>query len=112
MRDYFYIGSCPAEEDCAQLGVTERFAELSRLECSQYVAALRVVYGFEPEGCRYQIKWEEHDFGSYPEVVIWYDDEDEASVEYAQKVEYGLGTWAEAGMKAPKLKELTDAKTD
>ena len=102
MRDHLYIGSAPAGEDCAQLG-RDDFGPLNRLECRAYVDALRVKYGPEPEGCDYRLKRENHDFGTYYEVAIYYDDSDPVACDYAFEVENGLETWAEVGMTAPRL---------
>ena len=99
--DYIYIGPCPADEPCAQTGVTEGAERLNKLECYAYIEALRKVYGDEPDGCFLTIKRESHDFGDYFEVVCKYDENTEAAVDYAYKVESGLATWAEAEMTAP-----------
>lgn len=101
MLDHIYIGPCPANEDCAQIGVTEGAARLNRIECEAYIEALRLVYGPEPEGAYFHIKTEQHDFGPYREVVCYYEDDKPEAVEYAFRAEFGLGTWAEAGMTAP-----------
>ena len=101
MIDHLFIGPCPADEDCAQIGVTDGASRLNRIECEAYIEALRLVYGPEPDGAYLHIKTESHDFGSYREVVCYYDTNDHAAALYAYKVESGLGTWAEAGMTAP-----------
>ena len=101
MLDHLFIGPCPADEDCAQIGVTEGASRLNRIECEAYIEALRRVYGPEPEGAYLHTKTERHDFGNYKEVVCYYEDDKREAVEYAFKVEAGLGTWAEAGMTAP-----------
>jgi hypothetical protein len=103
MLDHLFIGPCPCDEDCAQIGVTEGAARLNRLECEAYIEALRRVYGPEPEGAYLHIKTESHDFGAYREVVCYYEDDKREAVEYAFKVESGLATWAEAEMTAPVL---------
>ena len=101
--DYIYIGPSPADEPCAQTGVTEGAERLNKLECRAYIDALRIVYGPEPEGAFLTIKRESHDFGDYFEVVCKYDDSDDVATDYAYKLENGLATWAEAGMVAPVL---------
>jgi hypothetical protein len=102
MIDHLYIGTAPSDEDCAQVG-SDRYMSLAKLECLHYIDALRKVYGEEPDGAYFRPKWEQHDFGRYLELLIYYDDTNEAATEYAFKVEYGLRTWAEAGMVAPRL---------
>ena len=101
MIDFFYIGSTPANEECAQTGVTEGAQRLNRLECEAYIKALRTVYGEEPEGAYYRVKGENHDFGRYFEVVIYFDTNSPEALAYASRAEFGLAWWADAGMTAP-----------
>jgi hypothetical protein len=101
MIDFFYVGPCPADEPCAQTGVTEGAERLNRTECNAYIAALRKVYGPEPDKAYYRIKRESHDFGAYYEVCIYYDVNDDEAIAYASRVEMGLDTWAQADMTAP-----------
>jgi hypothetical protein len=101
MIDHLFIGPCPADEDCAQTGVTEGAERLNRAECAAYIEALRKVYGPEPENAYFHIKGQSHDFGRYYEVLIYFEDRDEAASAYAFKVESGLATWSEAEMEPP-----------
>lgn len=101
MKDYIEIGSSPVEEDCAQVGC-EDYSRKARIECNQYIAALRAKFGPEPDGARLYIKGNPHDFGTYYEVNCEYDDDLPESAEYAFKCEgEGPLTWAEVGMEAP-----------
>lgn len=99
--DYLYLGSTPYNEDCASLGFTQDFKRINKLECVAYIEALRRVHGQEPESCEYGIKACNHDFGMYYDVVIFYDPENEESVDYAFKVEDGVAFWSDAGMTPP-----------
>jgi hypothetical protein len=99
--DYVYIGGTPSDERCAAIGITENAQSLNRLECAAYIVALRRKYGEEPEGAHFRARREEHDFGSYYEVVCVFDGNDKAAAEYAYKTENGLAHWEEVGMKAP-----------
>lgn len=101
MIDFFYIGPCPASEHCAQIGVTEGAQRLNRIECEAYIWALRKVYGPEPDKAFYRIKSENHDFGRYYEVAIYFDVEDPEALLYASAAEFGMDYWADAGMTAP-----------
>lgn len=101
MIDHLYIGPAPCDEDCAQIGVTEGASRLNRLECEAYINALRIVYGPEPDGAFLETKAERHDFGTYREVVCYYDTDNREAALYAFKVESGLRTWSEANMSAP-----------
>lgn len=83
MRDCIYIGSTPCDEPCQQVGMPSYDAKLARKECYAFIGQLRRLLGKEPDGAELRIKTESHDFGSYPEVVCYYDNDKPASVEYA-----------------------------
>ena len=87
MRDCVYIGSTPCDEPCQQVGMPSYDASLARKECRAFINQLRRMFGKEPEGAELRIRMELHDFGSYPEVVCYYDDEQPKSVDYAYKCE-------------------------
>jgi hypothetical protein len=80
------LGLLSSQESCAQVG-QENYAECAKAECLRFIQLLRKTFGEEPEGARLAIKRFDHDFGSYYEVVCWYYEENEASVEYAYKLE-------------------------
>lgn len=86
MRDYITIGSTPCNEDCAQVG-RDNYDEKSRKECQAFKNQLIRKFGEPPHGARVSIKSFPHDFGSYREVVCYYDDVIPESVEYAYKLE-------------------------
>ena len=88
MRDYIAIGSSPVDEDCAQVGSTEYdYYERAKRECTAFIHQLRRQFGEEPPSARLSVKSFSHDFGTYYEVVCYYDDEDEESMDYAFKLE-------------------------
>jgi len=89
MRDYINIGSAPANESCAQVGDIN-YPEQSRKECQALISQLRRELGEEPEGAQLSVKSFQHDFGSYHEVVCYYDDQNEETVNYAFKCESEL----------------------
>lgn len=94
MIDHLEIGSVPVDEPCAQLG-SEKYdaSHWSRIECAVYAEQLRRVYGPEPAGATLYTKSNRHDFGTYLEVAVRYDEDDEAATDYAYKCEAGLDTW-------------------
>lgn len=93
MRDFLELGTTPYGEDCAQVG-SDNYRENARKEANRYIAMLEKRFPFKPEKCQYGIKWNPHDFGSYAEVVIHFDDQDEMSQAYAFHVENNLPeTW-------------------
>lgn len=89
--DYLELGPTPAAEDCQQLG--ENYDAIkAREEMKRYIELLRKKFGPEPDGAALKVKWFNHDFGVYGEVVCWFTEEKEASKEYAYKLEGNLPT--------------------
>ena len=86
MRDYISIGSSPSEEPCAQVG-TDNFAEQSKKECLAFQHQLERMFPLVRGGAYLAVKSFPHDFGTYREVVCWYDDENETGKEYAYDIE-------------------------
>ena len=100
MRDYITIGSTPCNEDCQQVPYEDY--NLAMRECKQFIEAIRKALGNEPERAHLVVKGFPHDFGTYHEVVCYYDTANEQSSEYAFKCESDSpSTWAEVGMVAP-----------
>jgi hypothetical protein len=105
MREYVEIGQAPCMEDCAQVG-SSGYMERAMAECQAYIKAIRRVLGEEPNGARLSVKSFQHDFGSYLEVVCYYDESEPASVDYAFMCERKAPqTWEEAGMEVPGLRK-------
>lgn len=99
MRDLTYCGTAPPDEPCAQVGAPDYY-ERARAECAAWRNALRLRFGPEPEGARLAIKTNAHDFGSYLEVVCYFEEGNEAAADYAYKCEgEGPATWEEAGVR-------------
>lgn len=96
-----YVGSSPAEEDCAQVGRTPDYEKHNRLEVEIYRAAIIARFGIPPEGVVLEAKSCPHDFGSSYELQARYDVENEAAVAYAEAVEQGLARWLDTGFLAP-----------
>ena len=72
MRDFLSIGSSPWDENCVQVGQSDYY-EKAREECMRFIQLLRQKFGPEPEGAELRIKDFPHDFGTYCEVVCWFD---------------------------------------
>lgn len=93
MRDYINIGPVPPEEECAQVGSFD-YNLKARKECERYIEVIRKKLGREPEGARLVTKSFPHDFGSYMEVVCYFDDKNRQSMNYAYACESdGPSTW-------------------
>ena len=100
MRDYIYFGPTPCDEDCAQVG-QDNFREQAKKEMNAYMNQLyRQFPELENSGVYLKILWQNHDFGTYGEVVAVYDDENSESLELALKIENNLPeNWDEEALK-------------
>ena len=103
MYDTYDLGGTPANEPCAQLGHTEDFSRINRLEVECYRAAITARFGPPPEGCTLVVLTNQHDFGTYYTLglKVWQVARNEAVDAYVAEVEDGLGSWIEAGFTAP-----------
>lgn len=84
MKDYLNIGCTPYDEPCAQVG-SENYNKLSTIECRAFThqceRALAKKFG-EEYTVIVRIKSFPHDFGTYKEVVVEYDENNDK--EHAQ----------------------------
>ncbi len=100
MMDYLDLGPTPVEEGCEQVGTPSYDPILARAECAAYIAQLKREFGPPPEGARLSISTNPHDFGTYHEVVVRFDDTFLQAVEYAFKLESeSPGNWDETARK-------------
>lgn len=84
------------EEDCVQVSKTQPYINEMMLECHKYKEQLQHAFPNMPDECRFAVKPFPHDFGTYYEVVVYYEPNDEKSVEYAFNVEANLpAKWEE-----------------
>lgn len=86
MLEYIELGCSPAQEDCVQVG-HEDYHRLARAECMRYLELIRKYCGEEPPGARLAIKLFPHDFGSYYEVICYYETNSEEAMDYAFDLE-------------------------
>lgn len=94
--EYLNIGPVPHDEDCAQVGSPD-FAKLSRIETKAYIEQLQRQFPIPEEiDAYFGVKSFPHDFGTYREVVVYYDASDEAAAKFAFGVENNSpGEWDE-----------------
>ena len=96
MIDYIFIGSTPPDEPCLQVGTPECTTMAQLAECRRYIRKLRSFFGPEPPNTFLKVKSQPHDFGTYYEVVCYFDTEDDESIEYAYRCEgEGPQRWEE-----------------
>jgi hypothetical protein len=99
MTDELFLSPTPIGEDCAQLGAAD-YSTKSSKECRAFINQLKRVFGEPPSGANLRIKACPHDFGTYKDVVVVFDDTNEAATEYAYKVEANLPEfWDEESLK-------------
>ena len=97
MRDFFTLGPVPSDEPCTQVG-EDNYASRARFECTRFIALLRKIFGPEPSGAWLSMKAFDHDFGTYYEVVCYFNPRAPRSVDYARRCEdEAPTTWGEEG---------------
>ena len=94
MKDFIELGSSPCEEDCVQVSKEGDYVSAMRAECQRYLALIRAKCGEEVGKARLAVKGFPHDFGTYYEVVCYFDDTDEEGAGYAFRCEaHAPATW-------------------
>jgi hypothetical protein len=98
MLEYFILGPTPSDEDCAQVG-DDDFRNRATNEMNAYVNQLNRMFPNAVEkGISFSKKWFSHDFGTYGEVVAYYNDDSDYS--FLLDVEMNLPyTWDEEALK-------------
>jgi len=104
MLDNFYLGPVPAEEDCAQVGEPD-YAVKATKEMNAFINQLQREFPDYMDYGLFRIKWQNHDFGRYGDVVFVFDDETLGAVDYAINVENNVP----ANWDSEALEELNDA---
>ncbi len=94
MRDRFELATTvPHDEPCSQTG-TDGYYKNSRLEAQALKDLLLRTLPPPPEGTGIRIIECPHDFGVYLDLAVFYDDDEEDSVEWMLKAESGVpGNW-------------------
>lgn len=90
MKEYMVAGPTPYDEDCAQVGTVD-YSEKANKEMKAYINQLnRLFPDAESKGIDFKIKWFHHDFGSYGEVCMFWNTDDEIADEYVYIIESDL----------------------
>lgn len=76
------LGAVPVRESATQVGELG-YAQRALLECRRYMTLLRDVIGPEPDGARLRIRRSGPGFGSYLDVVVEYDNDNNVARAYA-----------------------------
>ena len=100
MRDRYELGTTvPHEEHCSQVGAPN-FSITSRMEARALISQLLRIHGPEPQGAVLKIISCPHDFGTYYDVAVEYDDASEEAEAYMLKIDGGVpDNWDEQARK-------------
>lgn len=87
-RDYLHLGSTPADEDCAQVG-RDDYRQRAMAELNTWRKQLhREFPEIQNSGLvSLVIKAESHDFGTYHELAVRFDDAEETAIDLALRIE-------------------------
>lgn len=89
MLEYMEIGPVPCEEDCAQVGQSD-FRKIASKQMDAYISQLKREFATRLDVIDFGKKWFNHDFGTYGEVVVYFNPDDEYSTKSAYFVESHL----------------------
>ena len=90
MRDYLDLSSVPVSEPCACVG-SDDYMTRARIECRAFAHQLERTFPQAVEaGCSFRVKSNPHDFGTYLEVQVRFDDDDEHQTHWAFMIENDL----------------------
>jgi hypothetical protein len=89
-QDYIALGPVPCDEDCEQVGTKNYDSQKAFDECSRFKQLILKKFGNPPEGAKVRIKHFPHDFGTYMEVCVVFDEDNQEAIDYAFKVEENL----------------------
>ena len=100
VMEYMEIGATPYDEDCAQVG-SENYRKDAMKEMDAYINQLNRSFVLaRTYGIAFKQKWFNHDFGSYGEVCIYWNNENEDADIHAYEIERNLpGKWDEEAKK-------------
>lgn len=91
MDDYDEVdlGSTPTGEECVQVG-EEDYYKWNRIELIAYVNQLKRQFPDMPRSLKFKISSNPHDFGTYHEVVVRFNADNEEDSNYAWNMQNSL----------------------
>lgn len=99
--DELELGTTPTGEDCAQVGSKNyEYSTLARMELKAFYHQLTRLFPNPPAGVTFKTKSNPHDFGTYYDLAVKFDSNDEAAAEYAYNVENNTPEEWDAGARA------------
>jgi hypothetical protein len=88
--NHFSLGPVPTDESCQQVGMPSYNSTIARQECQIYIRQLKRQFSNAPSGVSFEITENPHDFGTYLDVVIRFNENVKAEMKYALIVENNL----------------------
>jgi hypothetical protein len=88
-KDFISIGCTPAAEDCVQVNSEIYYLDDMLKECDRYKEMLQAKFA-DCTKVTIAVKTFPHDFGSYAEVVVKYDNEDIEALAQAIHIENNM----------------------
>jgi hypothetical protein len=99
MKETISLSPVPVGEDCAQLG-EPNYSTRALKECNAFAQQIMREHGVPPAGARLKITHNPHDFGTYLDLVVEFDSDNETASDWAYAVEATLPEyWDEIAMK-------------
>lgn len=106
MQDYLNLENTPIEEKCVQVSRDKDYYMAMRAECRAFKHQLERMFP-DMHGAYLTIKSFPHDFGTYCEVCVVYNDENEEAMGFACELESNLPeTWDDEARE--ELKQIPD----
>ena len=97
-QTYGFGTTTPYEEECAQLG-SPHYMTRAHHEAQAFAGQLIRLHGNPPDGARLKTIYCEHDFGTYLDLALVYDEDNEEHVEWMLKIESGIpDKWDQAAI--------------
>ena len=91
MRDYLEFDTCPVDEEIVSVEPNSiDYIIPMKQQGRKFIALLNKVFGEPPGDAYFGLKANDHDFGTYYSVCIFFDDESEDECKYAFFVESNL----------------------
>ena len=84
--DEVSLGSTPSAEECAQVG-TNDYHELTKMEIRAYANQIKRMFPNMPQGVSLKIQKNPHDFGTYHELAIKFESDNEEASNFAYDIE-------------------------
>lgn len=86
MDQFELAQTTPCQEKCIQVGADD-YLRLARIEARAFINQIIRENGNPPEGVNFKITSNPHDFGTYLDVAIQFDEEDDVQVDYVFMIE-------------------------